>query len=145
MKLSWYSFPVTDLKPSVTLCALMVMPRSRSRSMVSRTWACISRASRPPHSWMKRSANVDLPWSTCAIMEKLRIFFIEAWVRANQALYRSAVEAEGLIYLFRVQAAVTNQFSPEQQYGDLVAVARPSGGVEMPRPANERWSAHPPP
>ena len=26
-----------------TVCALMVMPRSRSRSMASSTWACISR------------------------------------------------------------------------------------------------------
>src|SRR6266403_4823452 len=76
MKFSWYSSPVTDLKPSVTLWALMVMPRSRSRSIESRTCACISRASRPPHSWMNRSANVDLPWSTWAMIEKLRIFFI---------------------------------------------------------------------
>ena len=33
MKFSWYSSPLTDLNASVTLCALMVMPRSRSRSM----------------------------------------------------------------------------------------------------------------
>jgi hypothetical protein len=64
-------------------------------------------------------------------MEKLRIFFIEAWVRANRALYRSAVQAEGLIYLFRVQPAMTDQFPRKQQYGDLVAVARPSGGLKI--------------
>src|SRR5256885_11727889 len=25
---------------------------------------------RSPHNWMNRSARVDLPWSTCAMMEK---------------------------------------------------------------------------
>ena len=54
------------------------MPRSRSRSIESSTCACISRASRPPQVWMKRSASVDLPWSTWAMMEKLRIRFIGA-------------------------------------------------------------------
>ena len=34
---------------SGTLWALMVIPRSRSRSMESSTWASISRAVRPPH------------------------------------------------------------------------------------------------
>ena len=46
---------------SVTLCALMVIPRSRSRSMESSTCSAISRSARPPHVWMKRSASVDLP------------------------------------------------------------------------------------
>src|SRR5688500_8297713 len=51
----------------------MVMPRSRSRSMESSTCSCISRASRPPQVWIRRSASVDLPWSTCAMIEKWRI------------------------------------------------------------------------
>src|SRR5687767_13225392 len=51
----------------------MVMPRSRSRSIESSTCSAISRSARPPHIWMKRSARVDLPWSMCAMMEKLRI------------------------------------------------------------------------
>lgn len=38
--------------------------------------ASISRSDRPPQSWMIRSDSVDLPWSMCAIMEKLRMFFI---------------------------------------------------------------------
>ena len=55
---------------------LMVMPFSRSKSMLSRTWACISR-------WLsvlvfsnRRSASVDFPWSIWAMMQKLRMFFI---------------------------------------------------------------------
>src|SRR5690606_1203841 len=54
----------------------MVMPRSRSIGLLSSTWASISRAVRPPQSWMMRSARVDLPWSTWAMMEKLRMFRI---------------------------------------------------------------------
>src|SRR5690242_1555715 len=51
----------------------MVMPRSRSIGLVSSTCASISRSVRPPQIWMMRSASVDLPWSTCAMMEKLRM------------------------------------------------------------------------
>jgi hypothetical protein len=51
----------------------MVMPRSRSSSIESSTWSAISRSVRPPHSWMMRSASVDLPWSMCAMIEKLRM------------------------------------------------------------------------
>ena len=42
--------------------------------MASRTCASISRACRAPVSSRKRSASVDLPWSMCAMIEKLRIF-----------------------------------------------------------------------
>ena len=35
----------------------------------------VSRSARPPQSWIKRSASVDLPWSMCAMMEKLRMRF----------------------------------------------------------------------
>src|SRR5690606_15227096 len=51
----------------------MVMPRSRSIGLLSSTWASISRSVSPPHRWMMRSESVDLPWSTWAMMEKLRI------------------------------------------------------------------------
>ena len=54
----------------------IVIPRSRSRSISSSTCACISR-------WLsvfvfskRRSARVLLPWSMCAIIQKLRMFFI---------------------------------------------------------------------
>ena len=55
---------------------LMVIPRSRSRSMESSICWRISRASPAPHRRMSASARVDLPWSTCAIIEKLRRDFI---------------------------------------------------------------------
>src|SRR5690606_12951218 len=54
----------------------MVIPRSRSIGLLSSTCASISRSVRPPHSWMMRSASVDLPWSTWAMMEKLRMLRI---------------------------------------------------------------------
>src|SRR5205814_7837158 len=55
------------------LFALMVMPRSFSKSMESSTCADISRWVRPPVSSIRRSASVDLPWSICAMMQKLRM------------------------------------------------------------------------
>src|SRR5216684_9003864 len=52
----------------------IVMPRSRSISIVSSTCSRISRASSPPQAWISRSASVDLPWSICAMIAKLRIW-----------------------------------------------------------------------
>ena len=57
------------------------------------------------------------------MMEKLRIFFIYAWAWLNPRLYRSAMVSEGLMYFVGVQMSVTDQFSGEQQHGDLVAIA----------------------
>ena len=59
-----------------TVCALMVMPRSRSISMESSTCSTISRSASPPVCWISRSASVDLPWSIWATMEKLRMLSI---------------------------------------------------------------------
>src|SRR5438105_1921583 len=56
-----------------TARALIVMPFSRSRSMESSTCSAISRALRVCVRSSKRSARVDLPWSMCAIMQKLRM------------------------------------------------------------------------
>ncbi len=53
----------------------MVMPRSRSRSMESRTCSCISRCESAPVISRRRSASVDLPWSICAMMQKFRMNF----------------------------------------------------------------------
>jgi len=41
------------------------------------------------------------------------------------------MKAEGLIYLFGIQASVTQQFSRQQKYGNFVSVALPSGGLEI--------------
>src|SRR5262249_54733833 len=51
----------------------MVMPRSRSRSMSSRNCDDISRFDTVPVRSRRRSASVDLPWSMCAMIEKLRM------------------------------------------------------------------------
>src|SRR3954469_707154 len=71
----------------------MVIPRSRSMSILSSTWAVISRAVRPPVAWISRSASVDLPWSICAMIEKFRIFVISAISpRAIVAAQRGAID-----------------------------------------------------
>src|SRR6187401_2765196 len=58
---------------SRTAWLLMVMPRSRSMSIRSRYCARIVRSSTTPVACSIRSASVDLPWSMCAMMQKLRI------------------------------------------------------------------------
>src|SRR3954468_20559340 len=49
------------------------MPRSRSRSIESSTWARIDLASTVFVISRMRSASVDLPWSMWAMIEKLRM------------------------------------------------------------------------
>src|SRR5450631_222249 len=51
----------------------MVIPRSRSRSMLSMNCALRSRSVSEPVASSSRSASVDLPWSMWAMIEKLRI------------------------------------------------------------------------
>ena len=58
---------------SRTVAALMVIPRSRSRSMLSMNCALRSRSVSASVASSSRSASVDLPWSMWAMMEKLRI------------------------------------------------------------------------
>src|SRR5919201_4211668 len=55
-----------------TAWSLIVIPRSRSRSIVSRTWSCMSRWLIEPVRSSSRSASVDLPWSMWAMMQKFR-------------------------------------------------------------------------
>ena len=57
-------------------CDLIVIPRSRSKSILSKSCACCSRAVTEPVASSKRSAKVLFPWSMCAIMQKLRMFFM---------------------------------------------------------------------
>src|SRR5262245_59146031 len=63
----------------------MVMPRSRSMSMESSTCSTISRSARPPVDWINRSASVDLPWSICAMIAKLRMFSMAAFMARGLA------------------------------------------------------------
>src|ERR1022692_4490052 len=51
----------------------MVIPRSRSRSMLSMNCALRSRSVSAPVASSNRSASVDLPWSMWAMIEKLRM------------------------------------------------------------------------
>ena len=68
-----WSGPSVGAHGSRTAWLLIVMPRSRSMSIRSRYWERICRWSTTPVSWSIRSARVDLPWSMCAMMQKLRI------------------------------------------------------------------------
>src|SRR3954467_9540414 len=51
----------------------MVIPRSRSRSILSRNCSLRSRSESAPVASRIRSASVDFPWSMCAMIEKLRM------------------------------------------------------------------------
>src|SRR5262245_34872557 len=68
MRFSWCPFQDTR-----TACALIVIPRSRSSSIESRSCSRISRSETAPVSSRMRSASVDLPWSMCAMIAKLRL------------------------------------------------------------------------
>src|SRR5687767_12203241 len=91
----------------------MVMPRSRSRSMVSSTCSAISRSASPPHIWMKRSASVDLPWSMCAMMEKLRM---RLWAMEKPAILAQLGDRLG-------GQAMLEDHIPENQDRHVAAVA----------------------
>src|ERR1700761_3366491 len=73
------------------------MPRSRSRSIESSSWARIDRGSTVWVSSRMRSASVDLPWSMWAMIEKLRMW---AWSAIYLIEGRSA-EALGATRLLR--------------------------------------------
>src|SRR5690606_19851624 len=74
-----------------TAWLLIVIPRSRSMSIRSRYWSRICRASTTPVSCSIRSASVDLPWSLCAMMRKLRMRpgSVAPGSRVGCALFRS--------------------------------------------------------
>src|ERR1035441_10412867 len=61
------------LKLTRTFWALLAMPRSRSMSIEWRYCARMSLGSTAPVSSKIRSDSVDLPWSMCAMMLRLRI------------------------------------------------------------------------
>src|SRR6266480_7361427 len=59
-----------------TACALIVMPRSRSRSSWSSTCSTMSRGATVPVYSSRRSESVVLPWSTCAMTEMARVRWV---------------------------------------------------------------------
>src|SRR6185503_5019742 len=78
-----------------TALALIVMPRSRSSSMESMIWACMSRRAIVPVISSRRSASVDLPWSMWAMMEKLRMREMSLIFR-SRVLFQEAADFVGL-------------------------------------------------
>src|SRR3954447_3306187 len=68
------------------------MPRSRSRSIESSTWARIDRGSTVFVISRMRSASVDFPWSMWAMIEKLRMC---AWSAMDARLRIGAVAPGG--------------------------------------------------
>src|SRR5687767_409784 len=124
MRLRRYASPFFALYSSAAVCALMVMPRSRSRSIESSTCSAISRSASPPHIWMKRSASVDLPWSMCAMMEKLRM---RCWGVKAEPCKRSAILAQ-LGDRLRRQAVLEDEIL-EYQHRHIPPVPQPQLGV----------------
>src|SRR3981189_223595 len=80
------------------LFALMVMPRSRSRSMESSTCSCISRWVSAPVISSRRSARVDLPWSMCAMMQKFRMNFGSIFLAYQFSQLRAGFEWPGRLF-----------------------------------------------
>src|SRR2546425_11373450 len=66
----------------------MVIPRSRSSSMLSRNWSWASRALTVPVFSSSRSLSVLFPWSMCAMMEKLRRCWFSAAIGEGRGLTR---------------------------------------------------------
>src|SRR6478752_2053488 len=65
----------------------MVIPRSRSRSILSRNCSLRSRSESAPVASRMRSASVDLPWSMCAMIEKLRMKRGSAAMSGDRGIY----------------------------------------------------------
>ena len=51
----------------------MVMPRSRSRSIASSNWSCLSRSVIVRVNSSRRSESVVFPWSMWAMIEKFLV------------------------------------------------------------------------
>ena len=68
---------IVDTGGRVAALAFMVIPRSRSISLLSRNWSRASLWEMVDVRSNSLSARVDLPWSMCAITQKLRIFCLE--------------------------------------------------------------------
>ena len=89
--------PVPRLVVEATACALIVIPRSRSRSIESRNCSAFSRWLSAPVRSRRRSESVVFPWSMWAMIEKLRMLLLlhvgpgGAPGRARQTPYSQSV------------------------------------------------------
>src|ERR1700738_4240838 len=72
MKFSSYVCPSRAVYVSVTGCILIVMARSRCRSLASSSGSSIARFWTVLVNSSRRSDSVVLPWSMCAMMQKFR-------------------------------------------------------------------------
>src|ERR1700686_937068 len=72
MKFNAYSWPSRARYESVTGCILMVIPRSRSRSIASSPFSSSWRCPIVLVTSSSRSESVVFPWSMCAMMQKMR-------------------------------------------------------------------------
>src|SRR6266704_5663818 len=114
-----------------TAFSLMVMPRSRSKSIVSSTCSRISRLSSVPVSSIRRWARVDWPWSIWATMQKLRMWswrMGREYSRQTSDIRRqrgpfSCLISDVLIAIFHahpsLMATITGWFDPAPKGGHL--------------------------
>src|SRR4051795_8666771 len=116
-----------------TAWLLMVMPRSRSMSIRSRYWARALRSSTTPVSCSIRSANVDLPWSMWAMMQKFRMIagsVLPGWGaldRDTQTLFTGTASGEQTFS--HVRAAFLSGAQP-REYGENAPVLV-GGGMQV--------------
>src|SRR5215472_1439431 len=109
------------------LLALMVMPRSRSRSIESSTCAVISRSLSAPVNSSKRSASVDFPWSICAMMQKFRMNCGSMYFRAERSAAGKARQLRSHRVPQNIQCATLRTVQPAGQFAgnDGVSTHRP--------------------
>src|SRR5579875_3510607 len=107
-----------------TAWALIVMPRSRSRSMASSTCACISRAVSAPVISSRRSESVDLPWSICAMIAKLRMCLLSMKKKGREEArkHKTSLKADLTIGIFRL--ASYNEKESARIRNSIMAVSR---------------------
>mmetsp|Transcript_1138 Transcript_1138/g.2694 ORF Transcript_1138/g.2694 Transcript_1138/m.2694 type:complete len:254 (+) Transcript_1138:1643-2404(+) len=85
MRFSAYSSPLLSVYLMRAEFSLMVIPRSRSMSLLSMNCSTMSRAATVLVLRSSWSANVDLPWSMWAMMLKFLIFFTGTFVHCPAA------------------------------------------------------------
>src|SRR5580700_2961011 len=75
----------------VTGCILIVMPRSRSRSIASSICSPMARIATVFVTSSRRSESVVLPWSMCAMMQKLRTLLAVSRRCGRSGLFKASV------------------------------------------------------
>ncbi len=96
IRLSSYVSPSAAFHSSRTVWALIVIPRSFSMSILSRTCADISRSVSPPVRWISRSASVDFPMIDVRDDRKISdaVDFLPFRGRAIVAVQKGAIDEQ---------------------------------------------------